>query len=194
MRADVRIIAATNTDLKKAVANRTFRDDLFYRLQVLPLRMPGLSERKEDIPELMRCFCERARAKHRLPDLRISDAALQAAEAAEWPGNLRELANAIEAAAIRAAAQGRPIIDQSHLFPDMTPQDDAGDGYLSFKQATRLFQRQLLHRALRESRWDIAEVATRLNLARSHIYSLIHAHGIKPDRKADIVEDRDASH
>jgi Nif-specific regulatory protein len=183
LRADIRIIAATNSDLKKSVAERTFREDLFYRLQVLPLRMPSLAERKEDIPELLRFFCARARERHQLPELRISQGATQTAEAAEWPGNLRELAHAVEAAAIRAASQGVLTIERSHLFPDLAPSAGALDGPLTFQQATREFQGQLLRRTLNETGWNVAEAASRLDLARSHIYNLIRAHGLERESK-----------
>jgi Nif-specific regulatory protein len=146
---------------------------------VLPLRMPSLAERKEDIPELLRFFCARARERHQLPELRISLGATQTAEAAEWPGNLRELAHAVEAAAIRAASQGVLTIERSHLFPDLAPSADAPDGPLTFQQATREFQGQLLRRTLNETGWNVAEAASRLDLARSHIYNLIRAHGLE---------------
>ena len=179
LRADIRIIAASNSDLKKAVAEKTFREDLFYRLQVLPVRMPSLAERREDIPDLIEHFCARACASHQLPDLRISIGATQAAVASEWPGNLRELAHAVEAATIRAAAQGVLTIERVHLFPDLEDKDDQLKTGLTFQQATRLFQGQLLRRTLDETSWNIVEAAHRLDLARSHIYNLIRAHGLE---------------
>ncbi|HET6283349.1 MAG TPA: sigma-54 dependent transcriptional regulator [Polyangia bacterium] len=179
VRADIRIIAASNSDLRKAVAERTFREDLFYRLQVLPLRMPSLAERREDIPDLLRFFCARARKRHQLSELRISPVAIKTAEAAEWPGNLRELAHAVEAAAIRAASQGVLTIERSHLFPDMGVSANVPYGPLTFQQATRAFQARLLERTLNENGWNIVEVANRLDLARSHIYNLVRVHGLK---------------
>ncbi|HXI55661.1 MAG TPA: sigma-54-dependent Fis family transcriptional regulator [Polyangia bacterium] len=179
VRADIRIIAATNSDLKKTVADKVFREDLFYRLQVLPVRMPSLAERREDIPQLLMYFCARARASHQLPELRLSVGATQAALAAEWPGNLRELAHAVEAAAIRAAAQGVLTIERSHLFPDLEPSESEAHGAMTFQQATRLFQGELLRRTLEETGWNVVDAANRLDLARSHIYNLIRAHGIE---------------
>jgi Nif-specific regulatory protein len=90
--ADVRIIAATNTDLKGAVGERRFREDLFYRLHVLPIRVPSLEERPEDVAELLRFFCTQASAAHRLPHVQPSERAIRLAENAEWPGNVRQLA------------------------------------------------------------------------------------------------------
>src|SRR5262249_37010484 len=103
VRADVRVMAATNTDLREAVTEHHFREDLFYRLQVLPIRMPSLAERREDIALLADFFCAQACDRHRLPRLNLSPNAVHAAESAEWPGNVRQLENAIEAAVIRAA-------------------------------------------------------------------------------------------
>src|SRR2546428_535273 len=112
LRANVRVIAATNTDLQHAVGERRFRDDLFYRLQVLPIRVPSLAERREDIPLLAAHFCAQACQRHDLPRLALSPNALRAAESAAWPGNVRQLEHAVEAAVIRAAGrhptQGEP--------------------------------------------------------------------------------------
>src|SRR4030095_11824535 len=96
--ADVRVIAATNTDLAAAVAAKRFREDLFYRLQIMPVRMPSLAERVEDIPELAAAFCATAGRRHGRGALRLSDGAIRAAQTVEWPGNVRQLENAIEAA------------------------------------------------------------------------------------------------
>src|SRR5262245_60569079 len=116
--ADIRLIAATNTDLRNAVAERRFREDLLYRIQVLPIRMPALAERREDVPTLAGFFCARACERYRLPRLELSPNALRSAESTEWPGNVRELAHAVEAAAIRAAGQHAAQVERTHLFPD----------------------------------------------------------------------------
>lgn len=102
--ADVRIIAATNRDLRADVAAGRFREDLFYRLHVVPLVMPPLRERPEDIPLLAEVFLERAAARHGLPVPRLSRDALDALLAHSWPGNVRELANVMEAALLLAGA------------------------------------------------------------------------------------------
>ena len=103
----MRVIAATNVDLQQAVAERRFREDLFFRLQVLPIRMPSLAERREDIAELAAYFCAaRLRAPRSAAPRAVARRAARAVEAAEWPGNVRQLAHAIEAAVIRAAGEG----------------------------------------------------------------------------------------
>ncbi len=181
-RADVRLIAATNSDLEAGVESGQFREDLYYRLAVLPLRVPALAERRSDIPELARHFCALACQRDGLPRLELSGAALRALEAAEWPGNLRQLEHLVEAGAIRAAGLGASQIERLHLFPDEGPSEAAEDGTTTFQEATRRFQAELLRRCLEETGWNLSETARRLDVARSHVYKLISAFGIERDR------------
>jgi Nif-specific regulatory protein len=184
--ADVRVIAATNIDLEAAVKGGRFREDLFYRLQVLPVRVPGLRERREDIPDLARHFCAAAAARHHLPALEPSSSALHALTHAEWPGHVRQLAHTVEAALIRAAGHGAAAIEREHVFPGRTPvQEEAVESTVTFQEHTRRFQTQLLRETLSETEWNIAETARRLDLARSHVYTLIRAFGLeRKDRQA----------
>ncbi len=176
--ADVRVIAATNVDLAAAVAGRRFREDLLYRLQVVPVRVPTLAERRDDVAEIAAYCCVAACERHGLGRLVLSRGAQRAVEAAEWPGNVRQLAHAVEAAAIRAAGEGALQIEPHHLFPDgLDPQ--VGDEGLTFQQATRSFQARLLRQALEDAGWNVTEVARRLDLARSHVYKLIRAFGLE---------------
>jgi len=177
--ANIRLIAATNVDLEAAVRNGTFREDLFYRLNVLPIRVPALRERPTDVPELARFFCERACVQHRLPRLDLSPAALRALEAAEWPGNVRQLDNAIEAGAARAAGLGASRIEQQHLFPDRLADAPPGGEPATLQEATRRFQSTLLRRTLDDTGWNVTETARRLDIARSHVYRLISAFGLE---------------
>jgi Nif-specific regulatory protein len=180
--ADVRIIAATNADLKAAVADRRFREDLFYRLHVLPIRVPSLAERRDDIAELLRFFCTQASTAHRLPHVQPSERAIRLAETAEWPGNIRQLANAVEAAVISAAGEGLLQIEPSHLQLEAKAHDQSGDEHLSFQQQTHRFQGRLLKKTLEATGWNISETAQRLDLARSHVYNLIKSHGLSRGR------------
>ncbi|MBI4514338.1 MAG: sigma-54-dependent Fis family transcriptional regulator [Deltaproteobacteria bacterium] len=177
VQADVRVIAATNTDLQRAVAEQRFREDLFYRLHVLPIRVPALAERCEDIPELVQFFCASASARHQLPLLRFSANALRALATAPWPGNIRQLANAVEAAVIRAAGQGVSQIECAHVFPETAESRPAAT--MTFQEATRRFQASFLTNALNATDWNITETAQRLDLARSHLYALIRALGLR---------------
>ena len=177
--ADVRVIAATNGDLHAAVAARHFREDLFYRLQVMPLRVPSLAERREDIAELARHFCASACERHRLLRVTLSPGALRALQAAEWPGNVRQLAHTIEAAAIRAAGDRAALVERSHLFPEPGGQPAGESAPLTFQEATRRHQARLLRETLEENGWNVVETARRLDLARSHVYNLIRAFGLE---------------
>jgi Nif-specific regulatory protein len=182
--ADVRLLAATNTDLRQAVAERRFREDLLYRIQVLPIHLPRLADRREDIPTLANFFCTRVSERYRLPRLELSPNALRAAEATEWPGNVRELAHAVEAAVIRAAGEHAAQVERNHLFPNGRPQATAETGEnVTFQAATRTFQTTLLRQALEDSGWNVVETAKRLDLARSHVYNLIRAFGLERDKK-----------
>jgi transcriptional regulator with GAF, ATPase, and Fis domain len=180
--ADVRLISATNVDLTQAVAEHRFREDLFYRLHVLPIRIPSLAERREDIREIANYCCSTACERHNLPRLELSRNALRAAESAEWPGNVRQLAHAVEAAVIRSAGEGATVVESRHLFPE-TAAASTGSADVTFQEATRQFQTKLLRSALDESGWNVVETARRLDLARSHVYNLIRAFGLERGRK-----------
>jgi Nif-specific regulatory protein len=179
VRADVRVIAATNTDLAAALAEHRFRVDLFYRLHVLPIHVPSLAERRDDIAALAAHFCNQASERHRLPRVGISPCAQRALEAAEWPGNVRQLAHVVEAATIRAAATGGRWVERSHFFPESGLNGNGQNGHLTFQEATRRFHVKLLRDTLEDSGWNVVEAARRLDLARSHVYNLIRALGIE---------------
>lgn len=176
--ADARIIAATNVDLAQAVAEKRFREDLFYRLQVISIRLPSLAERAGDVPLLAQFFCERARREHKLPMVELSPAALRAVESAEWNGNMRELANCIERATIRAAARGLQRIEQHHIFGDGGAEREPSEA-MTFQQETRRFQAALVGRVLDANDWNVSAAARRLDITRAHLYNLIKSFGLK---------------
>ncbi len=190
VRADIRVISATNANLRAAVTKGKFREDLYYRVHVLPLEMPGLSERRDDIPELVEHFAVTACKRHGLGALVVSRRTLAACREAAWPGHVRQLEHAIEAGAIRAhgdksaewrarsSAEGdAKVVDRSgvleahHVFPEIEPREDAP---MSFHESTRLHQRRLVIEALERHDWNVAEAARELDLARSYVYNLIH--------------------
>jgi Nif-specific regulatory protein len=178
-RSEARVIAATNTDLNTAVAEKRFRQDLMYRLEVLPIRMPSLAERDADIEDLMDHFCETIPARHGLPMLSLTPGARRAIRAAEWPGNVRQLEHALEAAVIRAAGARSPSIGAEHVFPGQEPAEEIVDE--TYQAATRRFQADFLRDKLEECDWNVAECARRLDLARAHVYNLIKAFGLTRD-------------
>jgi Nif-specific regulatory protein len=184
LRADVRVIAATNADLRQRMNEKRFRDDLFFRLEVLPLRVPNLRERREDIGELAAYFCARTLQRHVLsPVIELSPGALAELRAREWPGNIRQLENVVQAGVIRACGKRAAQVEARHLFPETY--DEAPDSEpraLSFQEETRRFQRALLQRTLRETDWNVTATARRLDLARAHVYNLVNSFGLTIDR------------
>jgi Nif-specific regulatory protein len=178
-RADVRVIAATNADLEAAIARRTFRQDLYYRLAEMPIRVPALAERTEDIAALVQHCCDRTAETEKKPRVTPSVGAVRAAEAAEWPGNIRQLANVVRVGVMRALQAGVLHLEREHMFPG-TP--SSAPAALSFQEATRRFQAELMRRTLEETEWNVTEAAQRLDLTRSHVYNLIKAFGLERRR------------
>ena len=179
VRADVRIISATNANLLERVAAREFREDLYYRLHVLPLALPGLSDRRDDIPELVESFCAEVCQRHKLAPLSVSPRAQMACQEAAWPGHVRQLAHAIEAAVIRAHGEGARTLQEHHVFPEAEHDDGIEEEPVNFQEATRRFQRRYVLEALERNDWNVAETARQLELARSHLYNLINEFGLK---------------
>ncbi|RKH59221.1 sigma-54-dependent Fis family transcriptional regulator [Corallococcus aberystwythensis] len=179
-KANVRIIAATNADLPQLVADKRFREDLLYRLNVITIRMPGLTERREDLGVLVDELLLRLASEHGLPQLRASPAFHVACEIMDWPGNVRQLRHRLEAALIRACHEAATWIEPRHLSESLQapPERPA-----SFHEATRQFQCELIRRVLKEVDWNVSEAALRLDLTRAHVYNLLKAFELKRDDK-----------
>jgi Nif-specific regulatory protein len=175
--ANVRIVSATNADLEELVAARRFREDLYYRLRILPIHLPSLAERRDDIPLLVEHIAAAACQRHGFPPMTVARAALVACQEAAWAGNVRELAHAIEAAVIRARGEGTQSLRSEHIFHGRSARRPDADE--SFQEATRRFQASYLQSALDRHDWNIAETSRHLDLARSHIYNLIRAYGLQ---------------
>jgi PAS domain S-box-containing protein len=172
---DVRVLAATNRDLRREVEEGRFRDDLYYRLNVFSINLPPLRERKEDIPILSRHFLARFSAKEAKAIPRISADAMQALMEYQWPGNVRQLENALSYAVI--LCQGEEIA-AGHLPPFL--QESSGD-----PSGTSLgdMERRMILRALEESSWNKHEAARRLQVSRSTLYSKIRRYGLEKEPK-----------
>jgi Nif-specific regulatory protein len=170
-RADIRVISATNANLRAAVSKGKFREDLYYRVHVLPLDMPGLGERRDDIAELVEHFCAVTCKRHGFAAMTVSRRAMAVCREAQWPGHVRQLEHAIEAGVIRAQGEKKSVLETHHVFPEHEARDE---GPMSFHESTRLHQRRLVHEALERHDWNVAEAARDLDLARSYVYNLIH--------------------
>jgi transcriptional regulator with PAS, ATPase and Fis domain len=176
IKVDVRVIAATNSDLRQLVEHGQFREDLFYRLNVIPVQLPPLRERREDIPLLVQHFLDKFRnagTAGAQPPMTVSQDAMRRLMAYHWPGNVRQLENAIERAV--AVSAGRPQIDVGDLLPDVARPDgpmlpasvslpDEGmdlDGFVAS------IERELIQRSLERTGGNKGQAARLLNLKRT---------------------------
>jgi transcriptional regulator with PAS, ATPase and Fis domain len=162
---NVRIIAASNQDLDKMVANGTFREDLYFRLNVVKLTLPPLRQRKEDIPLLVHHFLDKYIHELNKHVTGITNGAMRALLNHEWRGNVRELENVIERAVI--FAEDRPIGVEDLPFPTPGITDDVSE---DLKDALAQFERQHILYALRRHNYDKAETARHLNIGISSLY------------------------
>ena len=179
--ADVRLVCATHVDLQAAMHARRFREDLYYRLVGMPIRVPSLGERPEDVPLLLEYYCRRACETHAVHIVPSANA-YHAVDVAEWRGNVRQLALVVERAVIRADADGAGNVEPRHLFPELETAKSDDPIHCSFQDATRAFQRRYLERLLRDTQWNVTETARRANLARTYLHKLINVYGLqRPD-------------
>jgi two-component system response regulator HydG len=174
---DVRIIAATNKDLLEEVKRGDFREDLYYRLKVIPVHMPPLRDKRNDIPLLARHFLHRF-ATEQAKDIRdFSTEAMRLLLDFEWPGNVRELENTIEHATVLAKGSR---IEVSDLPPVLRASGPQGHAVKHFTPPTLAdYERDLLQEVLEECRWNKTEAATRLGISRSTLYEKLKKYQIK---------------
>jgi DNA-binding NtrC family response regulator len=164
IKTDFRLVVATNVDLDKAVKDGRFREDLYYRINVIPIRMPPLRDRIEDLPELARLFLERYRAKFRKPVRGISDTALKILQSYWWPGNIRELENLIER--LVAVSDKEWITDEDLPLEYHFARLDSAlpSGEALFPEACDTFERNFILRALEKSDWNVTATARYLGI------------------------------
>jgi DNA-binding NtrC family response regulator len=182
---NVRLIAATNTDLDQAVKKGTFREDLYWRLNVIPIKVPPLRERRLDIPDLINFFLTKYNKKFNKRVTEISDSALRILYSYHWPGNVRELENLIER--LVATIDGN-IIGESHIpieyyFPDLEFKEDGQIQEDFLKKACDTFERNFILKALERAKWNRKQAAKNLGLPLStfkykltklQIYDFLH--------------------
>ena len=169
---DVRIIAATNRDLKKDMENHVFREDLYYRLKVVPLDIPPLRERKEDIIPLGQYFLKKACQDHRKPPITLSPEAEGALLMHPWPGNVRELENLISRAVVLSP---RSVLKPSDLgfALDQIPTD------VNLKFAKKAIEMDFVKKALSRNRGVVSRAARELGISRVNLYELIDKYAIR---------------
>jgi two-component system nitrogen regulation response regulator NtrX len=174
---DVRVIAATNKNLEQEIARGAFRQDLFYRLNVIPFYVPPLRDRKEDIVILARHFLNEFSSAYGKKTRELSDTAMEVLLRYPWPGNVRELRNLVERLVI-VCPQVR--IEPHHLPPELfrgaaeSPQQP----YSTLHEARSAYEREFILRKLQEHRWNMTQTASALGLERSHLYRKMKSLGI----------------
>jgi two-component system nitrogen regulation response regulator NtrX len=191
VRVDVRVIAATNKDLEKEIEAGTFRDDLFFRLNVIPFHVPPLRERREDIPLLARHFAEVLSAEHGRRPKPLSPEALEALARLPWPGNVRELRNIIERLVIMAPGEQIELRHLPASLLEALPAGANGTAVTSASTATSLaaareeFERQYILRRYRECGGNMSRTAEALGVERSNLYRKMKAYGLLPARREE---------
>jgi len=176
---DTRVIASTNKDLEEEISRGNFREDLFYRLNVIPFYVPPLRERTEDIPLLARHFLKESSTTYGRRPREITDDAIQALMHYSWPGNVRELRNVIERIVIMNPTTNR--FDRKHL-PPLVQRDGsrrgAGTEFSTLHQARAAYERDYILKKLDENHGNVSRTAEVLGLERSHLYRKMRTLGI----------------
>jgi two-component system nitrogen regulation response regulator NtrX len=177
IKVDVRVIAATNKDLEEEISRGNFREDLFYRLNVIPFYVPPLRERKEDIPLLARHFLKQFSSEYSRRSHEIAEDAVDVLTRYSWPGNVRELRNVIERLVIMNPTITR--IERKHLPPLMHRDGSrAASGFSTLHQARAAYERDYILRKLDENHGNVSRTAEVLGLERSHLYRKMKTLGI----------------
>jgi two-component system nitrogen regulation response regulator NtrX len=193
IKVDVRVLSATSRNLADEIAEARFREDLYYRLNVVPVRIPSLRERREDIPELANHFLTRFAAERRITPPTLSDEAVAALQAHDWPGNVRQLRNIIERTVILAPGDRVSCIDVDLLPSEIL--DNQGSVGLSsatltimgspLREARESFEREYLKIQIRRFSGNISRTASFIGMERSALHRKLKALGIADKRDGD---------
>ncbi len=186
LEVNVRVIAATNKNLEDEMAEGRFREDLYYRLNVIPFHVPPLRQRREDIGLLIDRFLDRYCGENGVPRKAISERALRSLQQYPWPGNVRELQNIVERLVLMTSG---PVVDFEDLPPQITapPRERAGRGYESEKlaEARAAFERRFLMEKLAENKGNISRTAEVVGLARESLSRKLRSLGIEAEKRGN---------
>ncbi len=171
MKVDVRIVAATNRDLQKAIREKRFREDLYYRLNVISIHMPPLRDRKEDIPLLVKAFIKKYCLEMNKEKSKITPSALKLLTAYNWPGNVRELENIVERALVIGA--GKEIVSEDLPF---SGREQAAQ---PLPKSLKMMEKTHIEGILDENNWNISRAARELDIDRQTLYNKIEKYEIK---------------
>ncbi len=181
---DVRVVAATNKDLSLEIDEGTFREDLFYRLNVVPIHTPPLRERRDDIPMLIQHFSDLMTQRGGMPPRSFQADAIERLQALSWPGNIRELRNTVERLLILSSGGSVRAEDVEMLAgsrsatPGLSGDLLATETFPDFKVGA---ERAFIQQKLRENDWNVAETARRIDMPRSNLYKKIDKYGLSRD-------------
>jgi two-component system nitrogen regulation response regulator NtrX len=193
VKVDVRVLSATSRILADEIGAGRFREDLYYRLNVVPVRLPALRERREDIPELVNHFLARFAAERRIPTPSLSDEAMAALQAHDWPGNVRQLRNIIERTIILAPGDRVACIDVD-LLPGEVLDNQGTVGVSSatmtimgspLREARESFEREYLKIQIRRFSGNISRTASFIGMERSALHRKLKALGIGDKREGE---------
>jgi two-component system nitrogen regulation response regulator NtrX len=180
IKVDVRVIAATNKNLEQEIASGNFRSDLYYRLNVIPIEVPPLRTRGNDVILLAEHFLRRFAAESALPRKKLSAGAASKLRAYHWPGNVRELRNVIERLAILVPGETVEPEDVQLAPPREQPAEIAAN--LTLKEARDEFEKQFILARLRDFAGNVSRTADALGVERSNLYKKLNAYGIRVER------------
>jgi DNA-binding NtrC family response regulator len=185
---DVRIIAATNVDLRKMMEEGRFREDLFYRLHVISIQLPPLRERKDDIPLLTQHFLNKYGEENRRPGLELTPEAMDLIAAYDWPGNVRELENVVERAVVLSSGPkiGAELIPEHVRKPStaqLPPQFVVPPEGISFKDVIANVEKRLIESTLEAAGGVQKRAAELLHIKPTTLNEMIKRHDIRPRRK-----------
>ena len=176
-KTDIRVVSATNADLRKMVGERTFREDLFYRINLITVRLPALRERREDIPLLARHFADRQAEANGFPRTEFSADALQFLSRLPYPGNIRELKNLVERTIL---VNGKPTLDAADFDAQYIRHEDqkVAEGASFAGMTLDEIERQTILQALERHKGNLSQVATALGISRAALYRRLEKFGI----------------
>jgi two-component system nitrogen regulation response regulator NtrX len=195
VRVDVRVISATSRDLAAEIAAGRFREDLYYRLNVVPVRLPPLSERREDVAELARYFLARYAAERGMPTPDLSEDAVAALQTYDWPGNVRQLRNVIERTMIMAPSTSMATLEIDMLPSEVTAEPSRlmpGQAARSImgtplREAREAFEREYLRAQIRRFSGNISRTAAFIGMERSALHRKLKALGLADEPGAEDV-------
>ena len=195
VQVDVRVVSSTARDLRAEIAEGRFREDLFHRLNVVPLRVPGLSERREDIAELVTYFIERISEASGLPKRILADDAIATLQVHDWPGNVRQLRNNVERLLILATGDPAEAITAESLPSEVASSGGAGSMgperiiALPLRDAREVFEREYLAAQIMRFGGNISRTAAFIGMERSALHRKLKSLGVAAMRGAEEADE-----